>query len=207
MAYVEYTNADAAKIAFVNAMAAVGVDPTVSVDANALLFSQAANSVSGVPVTQGGPGTVGTGTILKQSIAKSGDLIITSILVDLTGLNSGGAAGDIIGKNGEGAAYITRLSAANGTITGIRMTCLEAPAGGDDDIDLYSATEGTGVEDTAISALTEVQLINSGTLASGTVVAAAAMPAAATDYLYLVGQGTADDTYTAGKLLIELYGI
>jgi hypothetical protein len=52
-----------------------------------------------------------------------------------------------------------------------------------------------------------VQLINSGALASGNVVAAVAMPAANTDYLYLVGQGTANATYTAGKLLIELYGI
>ena len=149
MAYVEYTNSDAAKAAFVNALAGVGVEPTISVDANALLFAQAANSVSGVPVTQGGAGTAGTGTILKQSIAAAGDLIVTSILIDLTGLNSGGAAGDIIGKNGSGAAYISRLSAANGTITAIRMTCLETPAGGDTDLDLYSATEGTGVEDTA----------------------------------------------------------
>jgi hypothetical protein len=46
-----------------------------------------------------------------------------------------------------------------------------------------------------------------GALASGNLVAAAAMPAANTDYLYLVGQGTANATYTAGKLLIELYGI
>jgi hypothetical protein len=207
MSFVEYTNADAAKMAFVNAMSGLGVDPTISVDANALLFAQAANSASGVPVTQGGPGTLGTGTILKQSIANVGDLIVTSILVDLTGLNSGGTAGDIIGKNGTGAAYISRLSAANGTITAIRMTCLETPAGGDTDLDLYSATEGTGVEDTAITALTEVQLINAGTQSSGTVTAAASMPAATTDYLYLVGQGTANATYTAGKFLIELYGI
>jgi hypothetical protein len=33
------------------------------------------------------------------------------------------------------------------------------------------------------------------------------MPANATDYLYLVGQGTANAAYTAGKFLIELYGI
>ena len=207
MSFVEYTNADAAKAAFVNAMAGLGVEPTASVDANALLFAAAANSASGVPVTQGGPGTLGTGTILKQSIATAGDLIVTSILVDLTGLNSGGTAGDIIGLNGSGAAYISRLSAANGTITAIRMTCLETPAGGDTDLDLYSATEGTGVEDTAITALTEVQLINAGTQSSGTVTAAANVPAANTDYLYLVGQGTSNATYTAGKFLIELYGI
>jgi hypothetical protein len=207
MAFIEYTNSDAAKAAFVNALQGVGVEPTASMDANALVFATLANQAAGVPVTQGGAGTLGTGTILKQSIAKSGDLTVTSILIDLTGLQSGGTAGDIIGKNGTGVAYISRLSAANGTITAIRMTCLEAPAGGDDDLDLYSATEGTGVEDTAISALTEVQLINAGTQSSGTVTAAASMPAANTDYLYLVGQGTANAAYTAGKFLIELYGI
>lgn len=207
MAFIEYTNSDAAKAAFVNAMAGLGVEPTASVDANALLFAAAANSASGVPVTQGGAGTLGTGTILKQSIATAGDLIVTSILIDLTGLQSGGTAGDIIGKNGTGVAYISRLSAANGTITAIRMTCLEAPAGGDTDLDLYSAVEGTGVEDVAISTLDETQLINAGTQSSGTVTAAANMPANATDYLYLVGQGTANAAYTAGKFLIELYGI
>jgi len=207
MPYIEYTNADTAKAAFVNALQDVGVEPTASMDAPALVYATLANGITGVPVTQGGAGTLGTGTVLKQAIAKMGDLTVTTMLVDLTGLNSGGTAGDIIGLNGSGAAFITRLSPANGTVTAIRMTCLETPAGGDTDIDLYSATEGTGVEDTAITALTEVQLINSGALASGNVVAAAAMPAANTDYLYLVGQGTANATYTAGKLLIELYGI
>jgi hypothetical protein len=207
MPYIEYTNADTAKAAFVNALQDVGVEPTASMDAPALVYATLANGMTGVPVTQGGAGTLGTGTVLKQAIAKMGDLTVTTMLVDLTGLNSGGTAGDIIGLNGSGAAFITRLSPANGTVTAIRMTCLETPAGGDTDIDLYSATEGTGVEDTAITALTEVQIINSGALASGNVVAAAAMPAANTDYLYLVGQGTANATYTAGKLLIELYGI
>lgn len=207
MPYIEYTNADTAKAAFVNALQDVGVEPTASMDAPALVYATLANGMTGVPVTQGGAGTLGTGTVLKQAIAKMGDLTVTTMLVDLTGLNSGGTAGDIIGLNGSGAAFITRLSPANGTVTAIRMTCLETPAGGDTDIDLYSATEGTGVEDTAITTLTEVQLINSGALASGNVVAAAAMPAANTDYLYLVGQGTANATYTAGKLLIELYGI
>ena len=87
------------------------------------------------------------------------------------------------------------------------MTCLETPAGGDTDVDIYSATEGTGVEDTAISALVEVQLINAGTQSSGTVTAAANMPAANTDYLYFVNQGTGNATYTAGKFLIELFGV
>lgn len=207
MAYTTYTNASAAQAGFVNALAGVGVTPNASVDANALVFTALANQVVGSPVTEGGAGFAGTGVVNKQAIEKLGDLIRTTILVDLTDLNSGGSAGDIIGTNGAGAAYFARLSPANGTITAIRMTCLEAPAGGDTDIDLYSATEGTGVEDTAISALVEVQLINAGTQASGTVTAAANMPAANTDYLYFVNQGTGNATYTAGKFLIELFGV
>lgn len=188
-------------------MGNIGVTPNTSVDANALVFAALANQVAGVPVTGGGAGFAGTGTVNKQAVEKVGDLIRTSILVDLTGLNSGGTAGDIIGADGAGVAYFARLSPVNGTITAIRMTCLETPAGGDTDIDIYSATEGTGVEDTAISALTEVQLINGGAQTAGTVTAAANMPAANTDYLYFVGQGTANATYTAGKFLIELFGV
>ncbi len=56
----------------------------------------------------------------------------------------------------------------------------------------------------AISTLTETQIINSGTLALGTTVFGTDI--AANQYLYLVGQGTSNATYTAGRLLIEIYG-
>ena len=81
---------------------------------------------------------------------------------------------------------------------------LEAPAGGGADIDLYSATEGTGVNDTAIGDLTETQVINAGTQAAGTLTAGGDI--AADQYLYLVGQGTGDAAYTAGRLLITITG-
>jgi hypothetical protein len=85
------------------------------------------------------------------------------------------------------------------------MTCLETPATGDDDIDLYSATEATGVEDTLITALTETQIGNSGDLTAGSEVILTAP--AADQYLYLVGvTGDADATYTAGILKIEFWG-
>ena len=86
------------------------------------------------------------------------------------------------------------------------MTCLELPAGGDTDIDLFSAAEGTGVEDQAITALTETQIINAGTQALGTVTFFSAYPAA-NQYLYLVGQSTSNATYTAGRFLIEIFGV
>ena len=152
-----------------------------------------------------GAGIEGTAAVYETSVKTENGIVTTSIMIDLTGLQSGGTAGDIIGKNGSGVAYIARITAAdNGTVFGVKMTCFEAPAGGDDDIDLYSATEGTGVEDVAISTLTETQIINSGTLSLGTT--AFGTDIAADQYLYLVGQGTANAAYTAGRLLIEIYG-
>lgn len=149
--------------------------------------------------------TAGTGTVYETSVARNNGIVTTSIMIDLTGLNSGGTAGDIIGTNGAGVAYIARITTAdNGTVFGVKMTCYELPAGGDTDIDLYSATEGTGVEDVAISTLTETQIINSGTLALGTT--AFGTDIVADQYLYLVGQGTSNATYTAGRLLIEIFG-
>jgi hypothetical protein len=152
-----------------------------------------------------GAGIEGTAAVYETSVARNNGIVTTSIMIDLTGLNSGGTAGDIIGKNGSGVAYIGRVTAANsGTVFGVRMTCYETPAGGDTDIDLYSATEDTGVEDTAITALAETQIINSGALSVGSAVYGGDI--AADQYLYLVGQGTSNAVYTAGRLLIEIFG-
>jgi hypothetical protein len=149
--------------------------------------------------------TAGTGTVYKTSVARNNGIVTTSIMIDLTGLSSGGTAGDIIGTATANPAFIAQITTAdNGTVFGVKLTCYELPAGGDTDIDLYSATEGTGVEDVAISTLTETQIVNSGTLALGTT--AFGTEIAANQYLYLVGNGTANAAYTAGRLLIEIFG-
>lgn len=180
-------------------------------------FSGPINSVSGfmidgVQVNYTGPSagagiTSGTGTVYRSSVERLGGIYKTSILIDLTGLASSTTDLDIIGV-GSSAAHIGQITtASNGTILAIRMTCLELPAGGADDIDLYAATEGTGVFDAGIGTLVETALITSGAAwASGTVKASTEVPAAS-QYLYLTGgeAGTAA-TYTAGKFLIELYG-
>lgn len=174
--------------------------------------STAGFMVDGVQMNLSGPSagagiTGGVGAVYKSSVQRLGGIYKTTIMVDLTGLASSTTDLDIIGV-GASAAHIGQITAAlNGTILGVRMTCLELPAGGADDIDLYSAAEGTGVFDGGIAALTETALITSGgAWASGTVKAAAVVPAA-NEYLYLTGgeAGTAA-TYTAGKFLIELYG-
>lgn len=149
----------------------------------------------------------GTGTVFKSSVERIGDIIRTSILIDLTGLSSSTTDLDIIGQ-GTDPAYLGQITAAkNGTVFSGRVKCLEAPVGGVTDIDLYSATEATGVFDGGIAALTETALLTSGgAWTLGTSTELGALPAA-DQYLYLTGgaAGTAA-AYTAGKFLIELEG-
>lgn len=157
--------------------------------------------------TQAGTGiTGGTGTVYKSSIVRRGGIIETNILIDLTGLASSTTDLDIIGRSTT-AAHIGQLVKADcGTILAGRMTCLEVPVGGIVDIDLYSATEGTGVFDGGVAALTETALITSG--GSWTLALTKAI-GDITDgqYLYLTGgAGGTAATYTAGKFLIELQG-
>jgi len=167
-------------------------------------------TLDGSGLTAGTPGagfSGGTGTVIKSSIEKIGGIIRTSFLIDLTGLGSSTTDLDIIGT-GASAAYFGRITAAlNGTILTGRMTCLEVPVGGADDIDLYSATEATGVFDAGIGTLAETALITSaGAWTLAGVKAITAVPAAG-EYLYLTGgeAGTAA-AYTAGKFLIVFEG-
>ena len=93
---------------------------------------------------------------LKSDVDTNVNIVKTTIMIDLTGLRDGGTAGDIIGKDGSGVAYIGRITTAdNGVVFGASMECFEAPTTGETDINLHSATEGTGVEDTAFGDLTE----------------------------------------------------
>ena len=150
--------------------------------------------------------TTGSGTIYRSSVQRSGGIITTRILIDLTGLRSTGGA-DIIGVNGTAlVCHIGQITAArNGTILTGSMECFEAPAGGDPDINIHSATEGTGVEDGAISGLDETLLVNAGDATLGSKVFFAAVPAA-DEFLYLTTGAATDADYTAGKLFIELMG-
>ena len=157
--------------------------------------------------TEAGTGiTTGTGTIYRSSVQRSGGIITTRILIDLTGLRSTGS-GDIIGVNGTAlVCHIGQITAArNGTILTGSMECFEAPAGGDPDINIHSATESTGVEDGAISGLTETLLVNSGDATLGSKVFFSAVPAA-DEFLYLTTGAATDADYTAGKLFIEMMG-
>lgn len=174
--------------------------------ANATELNTLDNQTLTTPAGAGATG--GTGTIYKNSAWKNGDIIYTRILMDLTGLGSSTTDGDIIGT-GTANAHIGQVTAAqNGTILALRMTCLEVPATGADDIDLFYATVATGKFDDAMSGITgQTSLISSGGAWAANTQKLPTVDVPANAYLYLVnGEAGTAGTYTAGKFLIEMWG-
>lgn len=213
-----FTDPTAALSDFMNKAVENGLSGAVADGFDATVAASLANFFSGTPGTAilgvdsaaGGAGAAGTGGFLKSHVTREGGLIITRILIDLTGLASSTTDLDIIGV-GANPAFITQITAAtNGTIVGGTMMCLEAPAGGVTDIDLYKATVGTGVFDGAVTSLTGQGAVvtSAGAWTLGRMVGTAADGIADGNYLYLTGgaAGTAA-TYTAGRILITLFGI
>lgn len=215
-----FTSSTAAQSALANVASENGLGSVIAYGQEAVQAAMLANMAETLPngvnvgrttlATDAGAGiTGGTGTLWKPSVTTEGTLIVTRIMVDLTGLASSTTDLDIIGV-GASAAHIGQITAAvNGTIIGGTMQCLEAPAGGVTTVDLYSATEGTGVFDAGIGTLTEtIVLTSSGAWTLGLSQGLVADSIAANSYLYLCGgaAGTAA-TYTAGRLLITLYGV
>jgi hypothetical protein len=188
----------------------VGTEPN-QVPLNQYLGQMAYRDNVELPILPGAGITLGTGTICKGAYTSESMLKQVRIVVDLTGLKGGGTAGDLIGSDSttinstKQPCFIGQVPPGM-TVLGGRMTCLETPAGGGTDIDLYSALEGTGVHDSAVGGLTETQLINAGVQAIGAVTYLVADPATAS-YLYLVSQGTSTTAYTAGRFLVELFGV
>ena len=194
-----------------------GYDWNYLADAETLLFGSTDETAFRMQNMSPGTGiSTGTGTIYKANVEVAGDLITTTILIDLTGLSSAAAA-DIIGVNDAANCHLGQITAAlNGTIFAGEMTCLETPTTGEPDIDLYSSTVGTGTENVAIThsdLATEAALLAAGQdwiagLSANQFNSAGltANPAAAT-YLYLVASGGGDaGVYDAGIFKITLYG-
>ncbi len=152
--------------------------------------------------------TGGTGTVYKNAVQLSGGIYYTSILFDITGLQSSTTDLDIIGQ-GTSAAHMGQITVAqNGTLLGGLLTCLEVPVTGVTDIDLYWATEATGKFDDAVTGLTETVLLTNGGAWTLALQKAIADPVGiANGYLYLCnGAAGTVGTYTAGKFILELWG-
>ena len=184
----------------VSCAGAVCVGSTLAVTGRSTLTGNTIATTAGTGITSG------SGTVYAASVIKTGGIYHTKILIDLTGLASSGS-GDIIGKAATANCHIGQITAAvNGTVLGGKMTCLEAPAGGDPDINLWYADEATGTEDAAVTGLTnQTQMCNSGDLALNSVISIATPPAA-DKYIYMATGAATDANYTAGKILIEFFG-
>ena len=184
----------------VSCAGAVCVGSTLAVTGRSTLTGNTIATTAGTGITSG------SGTVYAASVIKTGGIYHPKILIDLTGLASSGS-GDIIGKAATANCHIGQITAAvNGTVLGGKMTCLEAPAGGDPDINLWYADEATGTEDAAVTGLTnQTQMCNSGDLALNSVISIATPPAA-DKYIYMATGAATDANYTAGKILIEFFG-
>jgi hypothetical protein len=168
------------------------------------------NQVDGAILDTMTPGTgisPVTNSSYAASVTKIGSLFKTEILIDLTGLNGGGTADDIIGKDAQANCHLGQITAAkNGAIFAGEMRCLEVPAGSNTDIDLNAATAATGAEDADVKALAGyAQLLNAGAWSVNTFKGLTAFPAANT-YLYLSSGAATDATFTTGIFVITLWG-
>lgn len=161
-------------------------------------------AINGTTMT---PSTVITATVgsVTSAIHQTGDIIKTTMVIDLTGAKSVATDLDIIGDTG--ACHFGQItSAVNGVIFKGQVSCAIVPTTGADDIDLYSAAEATGAYDAAVTDLTEKALMTAGGAhAIGTVKPFTALPAA-DEYLYLVSGEAVAGTYDAGTLVIEMWG-
>lgn len=188
----------------------IGTAPN-EIPLNQYLGAMAFIDTTTVALEPGAGITLGTGAICQGTYENNDGVKSVVIVMDLTGLKGGGTAGDIIGSDSTSVnsakqpAYVAQLPAGF-TAMGGRMTCLELPAGGSTSVGIYSATEGTGVQDDAVTGLTETLLIATGTQALGTVGFFAGDPAASS-YIYMVSGGTTTTAYTAGRFLVEIFGV
>ena len=148
-------------------------------------------------------------SIVEQSVTKIGGIYKTEILIDLTDLGCGGTANDIIGDDGGAThCHIGQITAAiNGTIIAGKIECHEAPTGGDPDINLFMATVDTGAENADVTGLDgQAILCDTGDHNVGSIDVLTAWPTA-NAYLYLACGVATEAAYTAGRLLITLWGV
>ena len=152
--------------------------------------------------------TTGTDTVYSSSVNRSGTIIHTQIYIDIDGLTGSATLADIIGVENAANCHLGQITVAEcGVLFAGSITCLETPAGGEIDIDFYSATLATGTEDALVTALDEVVLKISAAnwAALGSFAMTPALPRA-NDYIYMSVGDTDGGEYTAGKFMIELYG-
>ena len=176
------------------------------------VYASGALHIEDTGATGRGAGAL-TGSAFSVKTANINGECVTTILVDLEGMKSKNDEGDVIGIAGTANSYLMKWETArHGVAYKLEMACLEAPTGGSEDIDLRSNSSATATYDTDGSSFTALlaaggdwsvgkRLGTDGAIGTQTQIAD-------NDYIYLVaGDANTDGIYTAGKLIIKIYGV
>ncbi len=170
------------------------------------------SKMSGIKLQTMTPGTgisAVTNAICVSGVSEIGGLTRTEILVDLTDLVCPDTIDDIIGGTGGAAnSHIGQITTAlNGVVHAATLYGHELPAGGDPDIEIWTAGDGTLAQGVLITDESdEVQLVVPGDMSATSVDNFSAWPAA-DQYLYMVAGTVTAAAYTAGRFVLVLWGI
>lgn len=196
-------------------------NPAIPAATGVAITAVAEGSITGVSggttlSTSYGTGIVSTGAGAPQYARKRiGDMIVTTITMDLQGLGAKNDDGDVIGiASGAPDAYFYKLvKAENGNIFKVEMACIENITSGSNnltDLDLVASTASNlGYDDDATGAAGYHAVIQQD---FGAALGVQASNVAGTvqdaDYLYLAAGAThtGDSTYVTGSLIVTLYG-
>ena len=176
-------------------------------------LKDAALSVTAESATHGA-GIISTEVAPKTFIHKMGTDIVTVVELDLTGLKKVSDDGDIIGLDGtDGAYFLQYKTATHGVLYRAEISCLELPTGTNvlKDFDIFAGDEADGAYNDDGTSLTNAKtvLTGGGDIALGATKESLATGGVANDqYLYLIEGATSTNAqlFTAGKLVIKLYG-
>ena len=173
--------------------------------------------LAGAGVSEGGGGT---GAVLDSFVGELNNEIVTTIRLDIHGLNCATGQSKVIGNaSGAANAFITQLDAAvNGVIYKAEMGCVEMPGSGGTvltDIDLVVSTAALNAQaDASAAANFKAFIAPGGNYVPGVQVRSTVGAALDSDvggsgyFLYIVNGagGTSTGEYNAGQFIIKLYG-
>ena len=173
--------------------------------------------LAGAGVSEGGGGT---GAVLDSFVGELNNEIVTTIRLDIHGLNCATGQSKVIGNASAAAnAFITQLDAAvNGVIYKAEMGCVEMPNSAGTvltDIDLVVSTAALNAQaDASAAANFKAFIAPGGNYTPGVQVRSTVGASLDSDvggsgyFLYIVNGagGTSTGEYNAGQFIIKLYG-
>lgn len=158
-----------------------------------------------VETAEHGAGLIGTAVAPVTRRWTEAGVIITQFKIDLTGLASVATANDVIGLAAGGNAFIRQYKTEiDGIIFKAELSCIETPAGGDNDVNVVAAASGTLAYDGAGGT---TYGINGGDAVAGQTIQNLVQGLTADHYFYLTaGTGDTAGTYTAGQFIFTTWG-